>query len=60
MPALGLASVAAATTQPLWLDQLGLDVSPEGAASRHRPGLSGDTEVDVAIVGGGFSGLWIA
>ncbi len=60
MTALGLASVAAATTQPLWLDQLGFDVSPEGATSRHRPGLSGDTEVDVAIVGGGFSGLWTA
>lgn len=60
MPALGLASVADATTQPLWLDQLGFDVSPEGAASRQRPGLSGDTEVDVAIVGGGFSGLWTA
>ncbi len=60
MSALGFASVAAATTQPLWLDQMGLDVAQGGAGSRHRPGLSGNGEVDVAIVGGGFSGLWTA
>ncbi len=41
-----------ASTTPLWVDQLGpID---------RRPALSGDTSVDVAIVGGGFSGLWSA
>ena len=37
----------------LWLDELELD-----AVS--RPALQGDLEVDVAIVGGGFTGLWTA
>ncbi len=41
-----------ATTTALWLDQLG--------SIEKRSPLSGDTEVDVAIVGGGFSGLWTA
>ena len=36
----------------LWLDQLG-DVP-------RRPALTGDTDADVAIVGGGYSGLWTA
>jgi len=41
-----------ATTTALWLDQLGqID---------QRPALEGDIDVDVAIVGGGFSGLWTA
>ncbi len=41
-----------ATTTALWLDQLGpID---------RRDSLEGDTQVDVAIVGGGFSGLWTA
>ena len=44
--------VANATTTALWLDQLG--------HIKNRPALSGDTSVDVAIVGGGFSGLWTA
>ena len=25
-----------------------------------RPGLEGDTDVDIAIVGGGYTGLWTA
>ncbi len=37
----------------LWFDTLGAPVVP-------RPPLSGDTDVDVAIVGGGFTGLWTA
>ncbi len=41
-----------ATTTALWLDQLG--------PIQKRPALDGDTQVDVAIVGGGFSGLWTA
>ncbi len=35
-----------------WWTQIGL---PE-----QRPGLDGDLDVDVAIVGGGFTGLWTA
>ncbi len=41
-----------ATTTALWLDQFG--------HITNRPPLKGDTSVDVAIVGGGFSGLWTA
>ena len=43
-------------TRPLslWLD--GRTPSP----SDRRPGLGGDLEVDVAIVGAGFTGLWTA
>lgn len=41
-----------ATTTALWLDQLG--------PIERRARLDGDAEVDVAIVGGGFSGLWTA
>ncbi len=37
----------------LWLDQLGAPVA-------HRPSLDGDTTVDIAIVGGGYTGLWTA
>jgi glycine/D-amino acid oxidase-like deaminating enzyme len=37
----------------LWHETAGEDWTP-------RPGLSGDTEADVAIVGAGFSGLWTA
>jgi len=39
-----------ASTTALWIDQLG-DVS-------RRPALNGNLDVDVAIIGGGFSGLW--
>lgn len=35
-----------------WYSQIGLP--------RYRPALPGPTEVDVAIVGGGFTGLWAA
>ncbi len=46
------AGVAGATTHALWLDQL--------EPFTPRPALTGDTDCDVAIVGGGFSGLWTA
>ena len=36
----------------LWFDQLG-DITP-------RPPLTGDLAADVAIVGGGYTGLWTA
>lgn len=45
-------SVLGATTVPLWIDQL--DPRPR------RSVLVGSTDVDVAIVGGGYSGLWTA
>ncbi|MFT5204079.1 MAG: glycine/D-amino acid oxidase-like deaminating enzyme [Candidatus Aldehydirespiratoraceae bacterium] len=37
----------------LWLSSPSLDLAP-------RPSLDGDADVDVAIVGGGFTGLWTA
>ncbi len=37
----------------LWHDTAGEPLTP-------RPALDGDAEVDVAIVGGGFTGLWTA
>ncbi|HVX19988.1 MAG TPA: FAD-binding oxidoreductase [Acidimicrobiales bacterium] len=37
----------------LWWDQVDGDIVP-------RPGLPGDLDVDVAIVGAGFTGLWTA
>jgi glycine/D-amino acid oxidase-like deaminating enzyme len=37
----------------LWFDLLDEDLSP-------RPALGGDVAVDVAIVGGGYTGLWTA
>jgi len=40
-------------TRSLWLDQLSGPLAS-------RPALDGDTDVDVAIVGGGYSGLWTA
>jgi glycine/D-amino acid oxidase-like deaminating enzyme len=45
-------SVADAVTTPLWIDQAG--------PVPIRPPLRGDVDVDVAIVGGGYSGLWTA
>ncbi len=36
-----------------WLETCGDDLTP-------RPGLSGSTDVDVAILGAGYSGLWTA
>ncbi len=44
--------VAGASTTALWLDRL-------DPFDRRVP-LDGDVDVDVAIVGGGFSGLWTA
>jgi len=40
-------------SRSLWLDQLESPLTP-------RPGLGGDLDCDVAIVGGGFTGLWTA
>ncbi len=48
-----MSTVADATPTPLWLDRLDPPIRP-------RPALDGDRQVDVAIVGGGFSGLWTA
>ena len=39
--------------QSLWLDTLNEPIN-------RRPSLESDISVDVAIVGGGFSGLWTA
>ncbi len=47
MPAADLRS------RSLWLDQLPGEIVA-------RPPLSGDADVDVAIVGGGYTGLWTA
>ena len=49
----GLESLAEASTKPLWIDRLDPSVA-------FRSGLDGDLDVDVTIVGGGFSGLWTA
>ncbi|MCY3948246.1 MAG: FAD-dependent oxidoreductase [Acidimicrobiaceae bacterium] len=46
-------SLETASTTPLWIDRLEPPVSP-------RPAVEGDLDVDVVIVGGGFSGLWTA
>ncbi|MFZ4518639.1 MAG: NAD(P)/FAD-dependent oxidoreductase [Microthrixaceae bacterium] len=40
-------------SRSLWLETCGDDLTA-------RPALGGDTEVDVAIVGGGLTGLWTA
>jgi glycine/D-amino acid oxidase-like deaminating enzyme len=40
-------------SRSFWLDALGDPLEP-------RPALGGDTDVDVAIVGGGYTGLWTA
>ena len=48
-----MSTVADAAPQALWLDRLDPPIRP-------RPPLDGDRQVDVAIVGGGFSGLWTA
>ena len=37
----------------LWMDQLGEDLTP-------RPSLEHDLDVDVAIIGAGYTGLWTA
>ena len=45
----------ASAPRSLWHDTL-----PEGDLVRTRPPLAGPTEADVAIVGGGYTGLWTA
>jgi len=40
-------------SKSLWLEQLDGPLTP-------RPSLDGDTDVDVAVVGGGYTGLWAA
>lgn len=40
-------------SRSLWLDQLPGEIAA-------RPPLSGDVDVDVAVVGGGYTGLWTA
>lgn len=40
----------------LWHDQ----VADAGDALARRPALAGDTTADVAVVGGGYTGLWTA
>ena len=40
-------------TYSFWLETCGDDLTP-------RPALDGSTEVDVAIMGAGFTGLWTA
>jgi glycine/D-amino acid oxidase-like deaminating enzyme len=46
------AAFADASTRPYWLDR---PIAPQ-----RRPPLSADTTCDLAIVGGGFTGLWAA
>jgi len=51
-------AVAPAETSPyaafsFWLETCGDDLTP-------RPALDGSTDVDVAILGGGYTGLWTA
>jgi glycine/D-amino acid oxidase-like deaminating enzyme len=44
--------LAGAASVPLWLD--------DPARPHPRPALDGDLTVDLAVVGGGFTGLWAA
>jgi glycine/D-amino acid oxidase-like deaminating enzyme len=46
------AALAGSVARPLWLD------TPDRPDP--RPALHGDVEVDLAVVGGGFTGLWTA
>jgi glycine/D-amino acid oxidase-like deaminating enzyme len=48
-----MSTVADATGRALWLDRLDPPI-------RQRSALDDDRQVDVAIAGGGFSGLWTA
>jgi glycine/D-amino acid oxidase-like deaminating enzyme len=45
-------NLGAAATAPLWWDDV--------PTSATRPPLAGDERADVAVVGGGFTGLWTA
>lgn len=47
------ASLAVASTTPLWWDTA-------GHATRSRPPLDQDLDVDVLVVGAGYTGLWTA
>jgi glycine/D-amino acid oxidase-like deaminating enzyme len=47
--------VIAPAPRSLWIDTL-----PDGDLQKVRPALRGPTEADVAIVGGGYTGLWTA
>ena len=49
----GPASDARYRSRSMWLDTCPGSLEP-------RPALAGDTDADVAIVGGGFTGLWTA
>ncbi|MCY3642673.1 MAG: FAD-binding oxidoreductase [Acidimicrobiaceae bacterium] len=49
----GQASDARYRARSMWLDTYPGSLGP-------RPALEGDTDTDVAIVGGGFTGLWTA
>jgi glycine/D-amino acid oxidase-like deaminating enzyme len=48
-----MADAAFYRSRSFWLDTLGDPCEP-------RPGLSGDLQADVAIVGAGYTGLWTA
>ncbi len=52
LAALAQGALAGARAVPLWLDD---DARPAA-----RPPLDGDLSVDLAVVGGGFTGLWAA
>lgn len=47
-----IAGLAGSRYRPLWLD------TPD--RPEPRPGLAGEAEVDLLVVGGGFTGLWAA
>jgi glycine/D-amino acid oxidase-like deaminating enzyme len=47
--------VIAPAPRSLWHETL-----PDGDMLRQRPQLNGPTEADVAVVGGGYTGLWTA
>src|SRR5690606_35470464 len=49
-------AVAAAAPRPLWLDL----ADAAGRTPAGAPPLAGDTTCDLAVVGGGFTGLWTA
>ena len=50
-------SVAPGLAPPWWLEEA---LAAEGGAADGDPPLQGELDVDVAIVGGGYTGLWTA
>ena len=50
-------SVAPGLAPPWWLEEA---LAAEGGAAGGDPPLQGELDVDVAIVGGGYTGLWTA